>query len=622
MAHVTAGHSYTAATSIRLRLDTTTSMTEEKSANIFDSCHSAPTINSQNVPQANCGPVDITADHGAYTSNFGETRHTTPPDGVDEWVRRCELLESQCPPQGVCQPEGYVDDGGLGDSVRQETCIARQDSRALRAPSLAYIRNRINARKDICPKTVEAQVAAFRTWTKPHRTNEYINPGEYRGFLKWIARCLTFYIPSWFLKKALKMNDRRRRLAFRQKVFVCILVAVIYMVLCYFLIIQPVASCVVKVHIGMFTSHGQFCNIVRHVIYIYVGMGGTFMLLVALCAASIRYKGRSFEEHDDLVIMHIPCYNENEYVLRKTIDSCVSSTYARKRKLLFIVADGTVTTPEHKATYKILLEDIFDHKAELAAGIETKSRQYASFSEDGTSDNFAVCCTGFFREVPYVIVVKIGRDDEQGRPKPGNRGKRDSQLLVYNFLHFANYHAGWSPLFEDIEYQIRECLDMDARDAMYMLVADSDTEIQPTGISYLVNQLAKDPTLIGVCGYTGVSNPVDSFVACSQVFEYWLTHAVLKALESVCSNVLVLSGCFTIYRLKWPNNQPAILFGTLLKDYAGSHEKTLHEHNLLSIGEDRYLSTLAIRYFGSDCRLRYFAAAQCTTTASHGIYAY
>lgn len=147
MAHVTAGHPYTAATSIRLRLDTTTSMTEEKSANIFDSCHSAPTINSQNVPQANCGPVDITADHGAYTSNFGETRHTTPPDGVDEWVRRCELLESQCPPQGVCQPEGYVDDGGLGDSVRQETCIARQDSRALRVPPLAYIRNKINVEK-------------------------------------------------------------------------------------------------------------------------------------------------------------------------------------------------------------------------------------------------------------------------------------------------------------------------------------------------------------------------------------------------------------------------------------------------------------------------------------------
>jgi cellulose synthase/poly-beta-1,6-N-acetylglucosamine synthase-like glycosyltransferase len=98
------------------------------------------------------------------------------------------------------------------------------------------------------------------------------------------------------------------------------------------------------------------------------------------------------------------------------------------------------------------------------------------------------------------------------------------------------------------------------------------------------------------------------------VFEYWLTHAVLKAVESVCFNVFVLSGCFTIYRLKWPNNRPAILHPLLLEDYAGSYDKTLHEHNLLSIGEDRYLSTLAIRYFGSDCRLKYFSAATCTTT--------
>jgi cellulose synthase/poly-beta-1,6-N-acetylglucosamine synthase-like glycosyltransferase len=50
------------------------------------------------------------------------------------------------------------------------------------------------------------------------------------------------------------------------------------------------------------------------------------------------------------------------------------------------------------------------------------------------------------------------------------------------------------------------------------------------------------------------------------------------------------------------------------EDYAGSYDKTLHEQNLLSIGEDRYLLNLAIRYFGADCRLQYFSAATCTTT--------
>ncbi|KAB8271016.1 hypothetical protein BDV30DRAFT_153497 [Aspergillus minisclerotigenes] len=41
-----------------------------------------------------------------------------------------------------------------------------------------------------------------------------------------------------------------------------------------------------------------------------------------------------FDEHDTLLVMHIPCYNEDEAVLRKTIESCVASGYNRKRKLL------------------------------------------------------------------------------------------------------------------------------------------------------------------------------------------------------------------------------------------------------------------------------------------------
>ena len=49
-------------------------------------------------------------------------------------------------------------------------------------------------------KTVEAQVAAFRAWHKPHRTDEHITPGVDNNTWKWLARCLTFYVPSWFFK--------------------------------------------------------------------------------------------------------------------------------------------------------------------------------------------------------------------------------------------------------------------------------------------------------------------------------------------------------------------------------------------------------------------------------------
>jgi hypothetical protein len=61
-----------------------------------------------------------------------------------------------------------------------------------------------------------------------------------------------------------------------------------------------------KVPLGMFSSHGNFCITVRHIIWIYMGVGGAFMLLTAYCAVKVCYTSASFEERDTLIIMHIP----------------------------------------------------------------------------------------------------------------------------------------------------------------------------------------------------------------------------------------------------------------------------------------------------------------------------
>jgi cellulose synthase/poly-beta-1,6-N-acetylglucosamine synthase-like glycosyltransferase len=564
-------------------------------------------------------PIPIALDPTPQISTLppsvaGKHSHSSPNEEADANVCCGECQDRHGSNQLALPSNSDINDGIMAEPVVEEVLNTHQAPQTLQARQQVQFSNRRRLKKKLRRKTLEAQVLAFRAWERPHRTDEHITPGVYRGFWKWLARCLTFYIPSWFLKSYLDMNDLRQRLAFRQKVLFCLLLAAIYALICYFLVIQPVASCVIKVHIGMISNDSTFCGMVRNIIYVYMGLGGGFMLLVAFCISRVRYTSRSFEEHDAMLVMQIPCYNEDESTLRKTIESCVQSSYDRKRKLLFIVADGMVAAEGQKPTYRILLEDIFDHSPDLEIGIQNQAHSYTSFDSHGASTNRAFCCTGHYRGVPYVIMVKVGRDEEQASPKPGNRGKRDSQLLAYNFFHYVNYRRFWNPLFENLEFQMRICLNLDARDAMYMLAIDCDTAVDRTGISYLVDRLQNNPSLLGVCGYTGVSNHMSSFVASSQVFEYWLTHAVLKAVESICSSVFVLSGCFTIYRLKWPNNRPAILHPLLLEDYAGSYDKTLHEHNLLSIGEDRYLSTLAIRYFGSDCRLQYFSAATCTTT--------
>ena len=55
---------------------------------------------------------------------------------------------------------------------------------------------------------------------------------------------------------------------------------------------------------------------------------------------------------------------------------------------------------------------------------------------------------------------------------------------------------------------------------------------------------------------------------------------------------------FTMYRLRTADKgKPLIISDKIIKDYADCVVDTLHKKNLLSLGEDRYLTTLMTKYF-------------------------
>lgn len=54
-----------------------------------------------------------------------------------------------------------------------------------------------------------------------------------------------------------------------------------------------------------------------------------------------------------------------------------------------------------------------------------------------------------------ILVVKSGNPDEQGKPKPGNRGKRDSQLILMNFFSRVTYNDRMTPLDYDLFRKIQ-----------------------------------------------------------------------------------------------------------------------------------------------------------------------
>jgi len=83
-----------------------------------------------------------------------------------------------------------------------------------------------------------------------------------------------------------------------------------------------------------------------------------------------------------------------------------------------------------------------------------------------------------------------------------------------------------------------------------------------------------------------------------QVYEYFISHHMAKAFESLFGSVTCLPGCFTLYRLRTPDtHKPLFISNHLIHDYQENRVDTLHMKNLLHLGEDRYLTTLLLKHF-------------------------
>lgn len=71
-----------------------------------------------------------------------------------------------------------------------------------------------------------------------------------------------------------------------------------------------------------------------------------------------------------------------------------------------------------------------------------------------------------------------------------------------------------------------------------------------------------------------------------------------KAFESLFGSVTCLPGCFSVYRLRTADKgRPIIISQRIIDDYSEPVVDTLHKKNLFSLGEDRYLTTLMMKYF-------------------------
>ncbi|KAI9496030.1 chitin synthase-domain-containing protein [Zychaea mexicana] len=322
---------------------------------------------------------------------------------------------------------------------------------------------------------------------------------------------------------------------------------------------------------------------------------------------------REPEEHDKFIVCQVPCYTEGEESLRKTINSIAVLDYDDKRKLMFLVCDGMIVgSGNDRPTPRIVL-DILG----VDPNVDPEPLSFFSLGPGYKQHNMAKIYSGLYEcsghVVPYVVVVKVGNQSE--RQKPGNRGKRDSQMVLMRFLNKVHFDTPMAPMELEIYHQIKNVIGVDPSMYEFVLMVDADTEVVADSLNRMVSCFVHDAKIVGLCGETKLNNERDSWVTMIQVYEYYISHFLAKAFESLFGSVTCLPGCFCMYRVRSPTkNQPLLVSNQVIDDYAQNRVITLHEKNLLHLGEDRYLTTLILKHFPT-YKTKFTADASCSTNA-------
>ena len=329
----------------------------------------------------------------------------------------------------------------------------------------------------------------------------------------------------------------------------------------------------------------------------------TLAVSIVLCSvigfkflAALQFRSKNVPENlDKFVICQVPAYTEDEDSLRRAIDSAARMKYDDKRKLLVIICDGMIIGQGNDRPTPRIVLDILG----VADTVDPEPLSFESLGEGMKQHNMGKIYSGLYEVqghiVPFMVIVKIGKPSEVSRP--GNRGKRDSQMVMMRFLNRVHYNAPMSPLELEMYHQIRNIIGVNPTFYEFMLQIDADTVVAPDSASRMVSAFVDDTRLIGCCGETALSNAKSSFITMIQVYEYYISHNLSKAFESLFGSVTCLPGCFTMYRIRAADSgKPLFVSREVVDNYATIRVDTLHTKNLLHLGEDRYLTTLLLKH--------------------------
>ncbi|KAI8364402.1 chitin synthase [Blakeslea trispora] len=323
----------------------------------------------------------------------------------------------------------------------------------------------------------------------------------------------------------------------------------------------------------------------------------------------------------------VTCYSEGEEGIRTTLDSICVSDYPKSHTMLLVICDGLITgSGETMSTPDVCIGMMRDL---IVPADQVQAQPYVAIADGSRRNNCAKVYAGFYKfddrtvppeqqsRVPMITIVKCGGPEEANAPKPGNRGKRDSQIILMQFLQKVMFDERMTMMEYEFFNAIWRITGVSADHFEICLMVDADTKLYPDALSRLISAAVKDPEISGLCGETKIANKKASWVSMIQVFEYYISHHQSKAFESIFGGVTCLPGCFCMYRIKAPKGPngywvPILANPDIVEHYSENVVDTLHRKNLLLLGEDRYLTTLMLRTFPNR-KMMFVPQAVCKT---------
>jgi len=222
----------------------------------------------------------------------------------------------------------------------------------------------------------------------------------------------------------------------------------------------------------------------------------------------------------------VTAYSESVEGLRTTLDSLATTDYPNSHKLILVIADGmvkgagnTMTTPD------ICLSMMTDF---VIAPHEVEAHSYVAIADGHKRHNMAKVYAGFYdyddasverskqQRVPMVVVAKVGNPLEQKDSKPGNRGKRDSQIVLMAFLQKVMFDERMTTFEYEFFNSIWRVTGVSPDRYELVLCVDADTKVFPDSLTRMVSCMVVDVEIMGLCGETKIANKADNFVTMMQ----------------------------------------------------------------------------------------------------------